>query len=152
MNARRTNVLIRAFRALMPHDERFIERFSEHSRLIVPAAEAFRALMSGDGRAEEHAAEISRLEDAADQITRDTVLGDPPDLRHAVRPLADPRPDHGARRYDRSDEGHRAPDGPLRRRLHAGDAGHGGLRRARRHGDPRCHAAARRDRPERRRS
>ena len=74
MNARRTNVLIRAFRALMPHDERFIERFSEHSRLIVPAAEAFRALMSGDGRAEQHAAEISRLEDAADQITRDTVL------------------------------------------------------------------------------
>ena len=74
MKARRTNVLIRAFRALMPHDERFIERFSEHSRLIVPAAEAFRALMSGDGRAEQHAAEISRLEDAADQITRDTVL------------------------------------------------------------------------------
>ena len=58
----------------MPHDERFIERFSEHSRLIVPAAEAFRALMSGDGRAEQHALEISRLEDAADQITRDTVL------------------------------------------------------------------------------
>ena len=58
----------------MPHDARFIERFSEHSRLIVPAAEAFRALMSGDGRAEQHALEISRLEDAADQITRDTVL------------------------------------------------------------------------------
>ncbi len=69
-----SNVLLRAFRALMPHDERFIERFSEHSRLIVPAAEAFRALMSGDGHAEQHAAEISRLEDAADQITRDTVL------------------------------------------------------------------------------
>lgn len=74
MKVRRTNILIRAFRALMPQDERFIERFSEHSRLIVPAAEAFRALMSGDGRAEQHALEISRLEDAADQITRDTVL------------------------------------------------------------------------------
>jgi predicted phosphate transport protein (TIGR00153 family) len=71
---RRSNVLLRAFRALMPHDERFIERFSEHSRLIVPAAEAFRALMSGDGRAEQHAVEIARLEEAADQITRDTVL------------------------------------------------------------------------------
>ena len=58
----------------MPHDEKFIERFCEHSRLIVPAAEAFRALMSGDGRAEQHAAEISRLEEAADQVTRDTVL------------------------------------------------------------------------------
>jgi predicted phosphate transport protein (TIGR00153 family) len=58
----------------MPRDDRFIERFSEHARLIVPAAEAFRALMSGDGRAEQHAAEITRLEDAADQITRETVL------------------------------------------------------------------------------
>jgi predicted phosphate transport protein (TIGR00153 family) len=67
-------MLIRLFRALMPRDERFIERFSEHSRLMVPAAEAFRALMSGDGRAEAHAAEISRLEDEADRITRETVL------------------------------------------------------------------------------
>ena len=58
----------------MPRDDRFIERFTEHARLIVPAAEAFRALMSGDGRAEQHAAEISRLEDAADQITRETIL------------------------------------------------------------------------------
>jgi predicted phosphate transport protein (TIGR00153 family) len=70
----RTNILLRAFRALMPHEEQFIERFCEHSRLIVPAAEAFCALMSGDGRAEEHAAEINRLEDAADQVTRATVL------------------------------------------------------------------------------
>jgi predicted phosphate transport protein (TIGR00153 family) len=58
----------------MPQDERFIERFSEHARLIVPAAEAFRALMSGDGQAEQHAAEIARLEDAADRITRETVV------------------------------------------------------------------------------
>ena len=70
----RTNILLRGFRALMPQDERFIERFCAHSRLIVPAAEAFRALMSDDGRAEQHAAEIGRLEDAADQVTRETVL------------------------------------------------------------------------------
>jgi uncharacterized protein len=74
VTARRPNILLRAFRSLMPRDDRFIERFSEHARLIVPAAEAFRALMSGDGRAEQHAAEINRLEDAADQITRETVL------------------------------------------------------------------------------
>ncbi|MBV9249546.1 MAG: DUF47 domain-containing protein [Acetobacteraceae bacterium] len=67
-------VLSRAFRSLMPRDERFIERFCEHARLIVPAAEAFRALMSDDGRAEEHVAEINRLEAAADQVTRETVL------------------------------------------------------------------------------
>jgi hypothetical protein len=70
----RSNVLLRAFRALMPHDDRFIARFSEHAALLVPAAEEFRALMSGDGRAEQHAREIARLEDAADLITRDTVL------------------------------------------------------------------------------
>jgi predicted phosphate transport protein (TIGR00153 family) len=58
----------------MPQDERFIVRFCEHSKLIVPAAEAFRALMSDDGRAEQHAAEINRLEDAADTVTRETVL------------------------------------------------------------------------------
>ena len=67
-------MLLRAFRQLMPRDERFIERFSAHSRLIVPAAEAFRALMSGDGGSAAHVAEISRLEEAADVITRDTVL------------------------------------------------------------------------------
>jgi hypothetical protein len=58
----------------MPRDERFIERFCEHSKLIVPAAEAFRALMSDDGQAEQHAAEINRLEHAADKVTGETVL------------------------------------------------------------------------------
>lgn len=66
-------MFLRAFRALMPRDERFIERFCAHSRLIVPAAEAFRALMSGDGQSARHVAEINRLEDEADTITRETV-------------------------------------------------------------------------------
>ena len=70
----RANLLTRAFRSLMPRDDRFIERFCEHSKLIVPAAEAFRALMSGDGRPEQHVAEINRLEDAADQVAKETVL------------------------------------------------------------------------------
>jgi hypothetical protein len=69
-----SNALLRGFRALMPRDDRFISRFSEHASLAVPAAEAFRALMSGDGRAEWYAKEIARLEEAADRITRDTVL------------------------------------------------------------------------------
>src|ERR1700709_1291993 len=67
-------MLMHFFRSLMPRDQKFIERFTEHARLIVPAAEAFRALMSGDGRAAQHAVEINRLEDAADQITRETIL------------------------------------------------------------------------------
>jgi predicted phosphate transport protein (TIGR00153 family) len=67
-------MLLRLFRSLMPHDERFVELFFEHAKLIVPAAVEFRALMSGDGQAERHIAEINRLEDAADQVARDTVL------------------------------------------------------------------------------
>jgi predicted phosphate transport protein (TIGR00153 family) len=67
-------MFLRAFRAIMPQDERFITRFTKHSELIVPAAVAFRALMSGDGQAERHVAEINRLEDAADEIARETVL------------------------------------------------------------------------------
>lgn len=74
MKPPRSNVLLCAFCSLMPQDEKFIERFRAHSRLVVPAAGAFRALMSGDGRAEQHAAEISRLEEAADQVTWNTVL------------------------------------------------------------------------------
>jgi predicted phosphate transport protein (TIGR00153 family) len=69
----RPNLLLRAYRALMPRDDCFVERFAGHASLIVPAAEAFRALMSGDGRGEQHAREIARLEEEADQITRATV-------------------------------------------------------------------------------
>ena len=57
---RNTSILLRAFRSLMPRDERFIERFCEHSKLIVPAAEAFRALMSDDGQAGRHTPPKSR--------------------------------------------------------------------------------------------
>ena len=64
---------LRFFRALMPRDERFVERFCAHSKLIVPAAEAFRALMEEDGRAQANADEINHLEGEADLITRETV-------------------------------------------------------------------------------
>lgn len=66
-------MLLRAFRSLLPRDERFIDRFAAHAQLIVPAAQAFRALMSGDGQSETHLAEIRRLEEQADTITRETI-------------------------------------------------------------------------------
>ncbi len=69
----RSNILLRAYRSLMPREARFIEYFTRHSRLIVTAAESFRALMSGDGQADRHVAEINRLENEADEITRATV-------------------------------------------------------------------------------
>ncbi len=74
MARRKANVVLGVFRALLPRDERFIERFSEHAALVVPAAEAFRALLSGDGAAATHAVEIARLEERADAVTRDTIV------------------------------------------------------------------------------
>ena len=71
---RLSNSLLRVYRSLMPRDDSFIERLSQHAHLIVPATVEFRALMSGDGKAEEHAAEIGRLEEVADEITRKTVV------------------------------------------------------------------------------
>ena len=70
---KRPNILLRAYRSLMPQDDRFIGWFCEHSRLMVPATVAFRALMSGDGQAERQAVEIGRLEEAADEVTRQTI-------------------------------------------------------------------------------
>src|SRR5689334_1448346 len=74
MQNRPTSLLVRAFRSLMPRDHQFIDQFTEHSRLLVPAAESFRALMSGDGLVHQHMTEIGRLEEAADRITRETIL------------------------------------------------------------------------------
>jgi predicted phosphate transport protein (TIGR00153 family) len=65
--------LFGAFRSLMPREEGFIERFGEHARLLVPAAEAFRSLIGG-GEAQPLASEIARLEEEADQVTRQTIL------------------------------------------------------------------------------
>lgn len=72
--ANRAIKLLGIFRALMPRDEKFIDRFCEHTKLIVPAAEEFRSLLSGDPFPEKHAAEIARLEDAADRVTRQVIL------------------------------------------------------------------------------
>ena len=65
--------LFGTFRALMPREDRFIDRFCEHARLVVPAAEAFRTLIDGHPP-EPLAAEIARLEEEADLVTRQTIL------------------------------------------------------------------------------
>jgi len=65
--------MLRLFRALMPRGERFIDRFCEHSKRVVWAAEAFSAMLAGDGDIEARCAEISRIEEDADAITRGTI-------------------------------------------------------------------------------
>jgi predicted phosphate transport protein (TIGR00153 family) len=56
----------------MPRDERFVERLSRHSNLVVEGAAEFRRLLSG-GDFKRHAGELVRLEEAADEVTRETV-------------------------------------------------------------------------------
>jgi uncharacterized protein len=70
----RPNAALRLYRSLMPKDERFIEYFCAHAKLIVAAATEFSRLMSNDGQGQRHIAEINRLENEADAITRQTVL------------------------------------------------------------------------------
>jgi uncharacterized protein len=66
-------MLLRLFRSLMPNDGSFTERFCDHSKNIVSAAEAFQDLISGTGNLEDSYVEICRFEEAADIVTRDTI-------------------------------------------------------------------------------
>jgi uncharacterized protein len=66
-------MLLRLFRSLMPNDQAFTERFCEHSKNIVRAAEAFQDLISETGDIENSYVEICRFEEAADIVTRDTI-------------------------------------------------------------------------------
>jgi predicted phosphate transport protein (TIGR00153 family) len=66
-------MLMRWFRSLMPRDDRFIERFCQHSRHVVSGAEAFRNMLAGNDDMDACYAEICRFEDAADDVTRETV-------------------------------------------------------------------------------
>ncbi len=66
-------MLLRLYRSLIPRDETFIQRFCEHSRKVIEAAEAFRAMMEGDGALDRHYRELARVEEEADEITRQTV-------------------------------------------------------------------------------
>lgn len=67
-------MVLRLFRALMPKSERFVDRFCEHSKRMVWAAEAFRAMLADGANLDAGCAEISRIEEDADGITRATIL------------------------------------------------------------------------------
>ena len=67
-------MLLRAFRSLMPRDERFVERFCAHSKLIVLGSRSLPRPDVGRWPGRGPCAEINRLEEAADAITRETVL------------------------------------------------------------------------------
>src|SRR5579859_7620775 len=66
---------MRLLRFLMPKEEKFIDLFAEHSKLIVAAADALAAMMAPDQPDRPaRAREVSSFEEQADQITRQTIV------------------------------------------------------------------------------
>ncbi len=68
-------MFLRLFRALMPKEEKFVERFKEHTEQIVAAAEALRSIFAGTADFEAAFHTIREREGAADAITRQTFEG-----------------------------------------------------------------------------
>lgn len=66
-------MFLRMIRALMPKDERFIERLQDHAKLIVAGADALSAIMSKTGEFEQCFHTIREKEGAADAITKEIL-------------------------------------------------------------------------------
>jgi predicted phosphate transport protein (TIGR00153 family) len=62
------------FRALMPKEAGFFEKFEEHSRVVLQGAEALAALFAVGGDVPRRGAEVKRFEKQADQITAEVLL------------------------------------------------------------------------------
>ncbi len=69
-------MFLRFFRSLMPKEERFVERFIEHSDRIVAASDALAALMAAE-EADRPARfrELTAIEAEADVVARQTLVG-----------------------------------------------------------------------------
>ncbi len=65
---------MRWFRALLPKEEGFFDRFTAHAQLLVQGAEALRELLDGGPGMAAASAAIARHEEAADAIARDVFL------------------------------------------------------------------------------
>ena len=66
-------MFLRLFRFLMPKEERFVERFQQHTEQIVAAAEALQSILAGTDDFEKCFQTIRERESAADVITRLTL-------------------------------------------------------------------------------
>jgi len=66
---------MRLLRFLMPKEEKFVDLFCEHSKLIVAAADALAAMMAADEKDRPaRGREVSALEKQADSITQQTIV------------------------------------------------------------------------------
>jgi uncharacterized protein Yka (UPF0111/DUF47 family) len=66
-------MFLRLFRSLMPREEKFVERFCQHTEQIVAAAEALRSIFAGSDDFDKWFQTIRERESAADVITRLTI-------------------------------------------------------------------------------
>ena len=66
-------MFLRLFRFLMPKEEKFVERFQQHTEQIVAAADALHAIFAGTDDFEKCFQTIRERESAADVITRLTL-------------------------------------------------------------------------------
>lgn len=62
------------FRALLPREDRFLDLFARHSKVVLEAANSMKALLAEEGDIQQHCARIIELEDEADEITREVLL------------------------------------------------------------------------------
>jgi len=66
---------MRLLRFLMPKEEKFIDLFCEHSKLIVAAADALAAMMAADQKDRPaRGREVSAIEKQADSVTHQTIV------------------------------------------------------------------------------
>lgn len=66
-------MFLRLFRSLMPREEKFVERFCQHTEQIVAAAEALHSIFAGSDDFDKCFHTIRERESAADVITRLTI-------------------------------------------------------------------------------
>ncbi|MCQ8241307.1 DUF47 domain-containing protein [Rhizosaccharibacter radicis] len=65
--------MLNFIRRLMPRDENFVLRLSQHSRHVVDGAQCFRDMLSDQGDIEASYRALCAHEEAADEVTRRTV-------------------------------------------------------------------------------
>jgi predicted phosphate transport protein (TIGR00153 family) len=65
---------MRWFQALMPREEKFVDLFTQHSRVVVAGAQALRSLVEGGEAIPRHCESVLARENEADAITREVLL------------------------------------------------------------------------------
>ena len=66
-------MLLRWFRAILPHEEQFFVLFNQHAQTLVAGAASLQAMLRGGPDVQKYCAEVTRHESEADNITRQVL-------------------------------------------------------------------------------